>query len=177
MPKDIESDESVMRRLKAGQPSGQKALDELVRRWSGPLKCFIQRMCGPASPADDIHQEVWTRVFTYRKSFDPARNFRSYLFSIAANACRTDHRQQAGVRKINFLIGVLLQETTDAGQSFGESEVNLDNLEVQGLQREVRRLAVVSQAVANFGDHRLAGDKMGMGFELSDGPFPMGVGR
>ena len=104
MPNDIESDESVMRRLKAGQPlggghsAGPSALDELVRRWSGPLKCFIQRMCEPASAADDIHQEVWTRVFMYRKSFDDTRNFRAYLFSIAANACRSDHRRQSGLR-------------------------------------------------------------------------------
>ena len=54
-------------------------------------------MCGPAG-ADDIHQEVWTRVFMYRRSFDDTRNFRSYLFSIAANACRTDHRRQDNLR-------------------------------------------------------------------------------
>ena len=81
-----ESDERVMQRLAAGDES---ALDELMRRWEGPIWCFIDRMCGRLGSTDDVYQEAWTRVFLYRGRYKPIMQFRPYLFAIAMNCCRT----------------------------------------------------------------------------------------
>lgn len=79
------SDERVMLQLAAGVDS---SLGELMRRWEGPIWCFIDRMGGWLHCTDDIYQEVWTRVYLYRRRFKPAHPFGPYLFRIAANCCR-----------------------------------------------------------------------------------------
>ncbi len=67
----------------------ESSLGELIDRWQGPLWCFVNRMVSSATLADDITQDIWTRVFMYRKRYDPGKVFRSWLFGIAANRCRT----------------------------------------------------------------------------------------
>ena len=79
------SDERIMQCLARGQDD---ALGELVSRWEAPLWCFIDRMCPAPDVTDDVYQEVWTRIFLYRKRYDPAKPFRPYLFTIALNCCR-----------------------------------------------------------------------------------------
>ncbi len=80
-----ESDERVMGRVAQGD---EPALGELIRRWAGPLGSFIARMCRSVGCSDDVQQEVWTRLFLYRRRYDPSRPFRRYLFRIAVNCCR-----------------------------------------------------------------------------------------
>jgi RNA polymerase sigma-70 factor (ECF subfamily) len=80
-----ESDERVMQRLGRGDDS---ALAELMDRWRGPVWRFIDRLCRPLRITDDLYQEVWTRVYLYRRRYDPDRPFRPYLFAIAVNCCR-----------------------------------------------------------------------------------------
>ena len=89
------SDEHVMQELMRGDES---ALNELIRRWSGPIDRFIKRMCGSPHAADDVHQEVWIRVFKYRRHYKPIMPFRGYLFKIALNCCRTALRREAPAR-------------------------------------------------------------------------------
>ncbi|MHC4717159.1 MAG: RNA polymerase sigma factor [Planctomycetota bacterium] len=83
---DTESDERLMGRLTGGEG---EALAELVNRYQGPLWCFIDRMCSALGVTDDVYQEVWTRIYIYRKGFKPDGNFRRYLFTVAVNCCRT----------------------------------------------------------------------------------------
>lgn len=65
------------------------ALGELMQRWQGPVRCFISRMVRNPALADDVSQEVWTRLYLYRKRYDPRKAFKAYLFTIALNCCRT----------------------------------------------------------------------------------------
>ena len=85
-----DSDERIMAQLALGDES---ALGELMSRWGGPIRCFINRMCGSLHATDDIHQEIWTRVFVYRRRYKPAMPFRGYLFKVALNCCRTAMRR------------------------------------------------------------------------------------
>ena len=81
-----QTDEHLMRRLSRGDES---ALGELMKRWQGPVWCFIDRMCGALGCTDDVHQDLWMRLFLYRRQYRPLMLFRSYLFAIAVNCCRT----------------------------------------------------------------------------------------
>ncbi len=83
--KQTESDERLMQRVARGD---ELALRELTRRWGGPLGSFIARMCRSLGCSDDVQQDVWMRLFLYRKRYDPSRPFRGYLFRIAVNCCR-----------------------------------------------------------------------------------------
>ncbi len=78
-------DEQLMQQLSRGDKA---ALGRLMSRWQGTIQGFIYRMCGRRDWTEDIHQEVWTRVYLYRRKYRPRGAFRSYLFAIAANTCR-----------------------------------------------------------------------------------------
>jgi len=79
-------DAQLMRLVARGRDD---ALAALIDRWRPRVWMFIDRMCGWLGRTDDIHQDVWTRIYLYRKKYDPRRPFRSYLFSVAINRCRT----------------------------------------------------------------------------------------
>ncbi len=81
-----ETDRDVMGRLAGGD---REALAEMMRRWGPKIWCYIERACARLDCSEDLYQEVWMRVFLHRERYDPAREFRPYLFTIAANCCRT----------------------------------------------------------------------------------------
>jgi RNA polymerase sigma-70 factor (ECF subfamily) len=65
------------------------ALDELMKRWGVRLRCFIDRMVGSPTRTDEVWQDVWTRIYLYRRKYDTRRPFRPFLFTVALNACRS----------------------------------------------------------------------------------------
>ena len=79
-------DALLMNELAMGR---EAALGELMRRWEGPLRCFIERMCGSPNWTDEVWQDIWTRVYLYRRKYDTRRPFRPFLFTVALNACRS----------------------------------------------------------------------------------------
>jgi RNA polymerase sigma-70 factor (ECF subfamily) len=81
------SDEQLMGSLAGGD---DRALGELMKRWEARVHCFVSRMCGYLGKAEDICQDVWTRIFLSRSRFDRTRPFGPFLFAVAANCCRTE---------------------------------------------------------------------------------------
>jgi RNA polymerase sigma factor (sigma-70 family) len=79
-------DALLMNELAMGRDA---ALGELMKRWEGPLRCFIERMCGSPNSIGEVWQDIWTRVYLYRKKYDTRRPFRPFLFTVALNACRS----------------------------------------------------------------------------------------
>lgn len=80
-----ESDESLMRRVRDGDRSG---VSVLVRRYASPLLTFITRMHGRGE-SEEIFQEVFLRLWKYRRSYKYPKPFRAWLYTIAANLCKT----------------------------------------------------------------------------------------
>jgi len=136
-----ESDERVMRCLGRGQDA---ALGELMSRWQAPLWCFIDRMAAGLGATDDMYQEVWTRVFLYRRRYRPEMPFRPYLFTIAVNCCRRAlrHRRRPGEG---------LARLEDAPPAADPDPAPLDKLiaaERHGrLHRAIRRLPQMQRSV------------------------------
>jgi RNA polymerase sigma-70 factor (ECF subfamily) len=77
------ADEELYARLRAGD---QGAMEELVRRYHAPLLAFIYRQTGDRHLAEDLAQEVFTRLVTYTGPL-PQR-FRGWAFTITANLVR-----------------------------------------------------------------------------------------
>jgi RNA polymerase sigma-70 factor (ECF subfamily) len=86
-----ESDEWLMAQVVRGR---QDCLEVLVRRYASPLLTFIQRMVGDRHHSEELFQEVFLTIWTKRKRYKPRHRFRSWLFTIAANRCRTDFRRR-----------------------------------------------------------------------------------
>ena len=85
------SDEDLMRRLQRGD---QDAYTELYRRWRLPIFRFLLRRTCSRSHAEEALQETWTRLYRYRRSYDPGRPFRSWLYRVASNAGHDARRPQ-----------------------------------------------------------------------------------
>lgn len=64
----------------------EAALGELVRRYHSPLYKFLCRQTGDNALADDLAQETFTRMITYRGT--PPSKFRAWAYTIASNLAR-----------------------------------------------------------------------------------------
>ena len=69
------------------------ALDELYRRYQGPVFGFAFRYLRSAEMAQDLVQETFLRVFRSRRQYHPSSKFSSWLFRIARNLCIDEKRR------------------------------------------------------------------------------------
>src|SRR5258706_16145816 len=75
----------MLQRVRRGEPSGAAALFE---KYSAPLLRFTDRMLGSRADAEEITQEVFVKMITRVEQYDGQAPVSSWLFAIAANACR-----------------------------------------------------------------------------------------
>jgi RNA polymerase sigma-70 factor (ECF subfamily) len=96
---DKKSDEELLAQHIAGRDG---AFQVLVARHAEDLFNFFQRFVGNASVADDLVQETFLQVHLAANSFDPARAFKPWLYTIAANKGR-DFLRARGRRPVQSL--------------------------------------------------------------------------
>jgi RNA polymerase sigma-70 factor (ECF subfamily) len=65
----------------------QTAFGSLVLAYQTPVYNLAYRMLGNAKEAEDAAQEVFLRVYTHLKRYDPKRSFRTWLLSITSHYC------------------------------------------------------------------------------------------
>jgi len=87
-------DEELLADHLAGDPA---AFETLVNRYARELYAFLCRFVGNATAAEDIIQETFVQVHLAARSFDPARAFKPWLYTIAANKAR-DYMRARGRR-------------------------------------------------------------------------------
>lgn len=89
------SDEELIGRVRRGDPSGA---EELFERYSAPLLRFTARMIGSDAEAEEITQDVFLKMIGRVAQYDGRAKVSSWLFAIAANACRDRfrHARRAG---------------------------------------------------------------------------------
>jgi RNA polymerase sigma-70 factor, ECF subfamily len=85
-------DETLYRQVMNGSES---ALVQLVKRYHSPLYKFLCRYTGDPHLADDLVQETFTRLITYRG--EPPKHFKAWAYTIARNFAR-DHFKSARYR-------------------------------------------------------------------------------
>lgn len=89
-----DTDETLMLRYAAGEAD---AFDALYARHRGPVYRYLLRQCG-RNAADELFQEVWTRIIQARQRYEVRARFTTWLYQIAHN-CAVDHvRRQARVQ-------------------------------------------------------------------------------
>lgn len=95
--KDIKTrtDESLMEHFQNGS---SQAFGELYQRYSQRLLYFMYRMLhqDEALAQDKLH-DVFTRIVERPEVFNTKRNFKSWIFTVAANECRKHYRKEATV--------------------------------------------------------------------------------
>jgi RNA polymerase sigma-70 factor (ECF subfamily) len=88
-------DEDLLAAHMAGDP---EAFETLVSRYMRELYAFLSRFVGNATAAEDIIQDTFVQVHLAASSFDPARAFKPWLYTIAANKAR-DYMRARGRRQ------------------------------------------------------------------------------
>ena len=76
-------DRELMQRYGTGD---EKAFEVLYARHKGPLYRFLNRRCFNKETADEIFQEVWTKVIRARTQYEPTARFTTWLYQLARNA-------------------------------------------------------------------------------------------
>jgi len=72
-------------------------LEEVATEYRAPLLRFFQRRVGPDEDADDLVQDVFSRLAG--RDLAPIANIQGYVFQVAANVLR-DRARRASVRSI-----------------------------------------------------------------------------
>ena len=85
-----QSDEQLLQSYLSGH---REAFRHLMERYRNELSHFLIRFLGSRAAADDVFQETFLQVHLSGDTFDPARRFKPWLFTIAANKARDYHRR------------------------------------------------------------------------------------
>jgi RNA polymerase sigma-70 factor (ECF subfamily) len=85
------TDGALVRRTLDGDA---RAFTELVDRHAAACLRFATRMLGDKSDAEDVAQETFLRAYKALDSYDDQLPFRTWLFSILINRCRTAMSQR-----------------------------------------------------------------------------------
>jgi RNA polymerase sigma-70 factor (ECF subfamily) len=80
------TDALLVRRVLDGDA---RAFTTLIDRHLQPCLRFATRMLGSRHDAEDATQEALLRAYRALGTFDPAASFRTWLFAILVNRCRT----------------------------------------------------------------------------------------
>jgi RNA polymerase sigma-70 factor (ECF subfamily) len=78
---------------------------ELVRRYEKPLYAFLCRMTDDPADAPDLFQETFVRVYRSAGSFQQDSRFKTWLYAIAANLCRSRLRKARGEATLSLDTG------------------------------------------------------------------------
>ncbi len=91
---DADQDRSFLEMVRRGEPEGAT---ELFRRYSEAILRYADRLLGSRAEAEDVTQEVFLKAIVRVEQYDGRAPVASWLFAIAANACR-DRLRRAGRR-------------------------------------------------------------------------------
>jgi RNA polymerase sigma-70 factor, ECF subfamily len=117
------------------------AFDCLVARYTQELFVFLCRFVADNNAAEDLLQETFVQVHLAANTFDPARSFRPWIYTIAANKAR-DHLRSRGRRPL-FSIDSTAgdEESSTLSQTIpAEHTPLLEQAEADERQAAVRKL-------------------------------------
>jgi RNA polymerase sigma-70 factor (ECF subfamily) len=108
------TDESL---LEAHLKGDEEAFTTLVDRYSVELVPFLTRLTGSRAAAEDVFQETFLQIHRSGHTFDLARRFRPWMYTIAVNKGRDWHRRNSRRKALSL--------SAPMGQGDGVSFVDL----------------------------------------------------
>jgi RNA polymerase sigma-70 factor, ECF subfamily len=73
--------------LKRARAGDEEAFAQLVETYQTAIYNLCYRMLGESNEAEDAAQEAFLRAYSQLSTYDPARSFKTWLFSIASHYC------------------------------------------------------------------------------------------
>lgn len=97
MESRLEEDRELWDRIRRGDA---RAFDGLYRSQGPRLEAFLRRMLGNSQAAEDVLQEMFTRIWEHPNGFQPERGtLRAYLFGAARNHVADWWRKHGALRE------------------------------------------------------------------------------
>lgn len=132
------TDEQLVKEFLDGKTA---SFELLARRHAAELFQFTVRFTGNSAAAEDVVQETLLQMYSAAASFDPARRFKPWLFTIAANKARDYLRRRARRRELAF--DAQMDNEDDTGRRFidlleGDWPVPGGDMELEDKRRTVR---------------------------------------
>jgi RNA polymerase sigma-70 factor (ECF subfamily) len=94
---EVVSDDEDAQLMLAYARGEMRAFETLYARHRGALYRYLTRQARDGEIANDLFQEVWSRVIVNRARYEPRAKFRTFLFTLAHN-CFIDHSRRAKCR-------------------------------------------------------------------------------
>jgi RNA polymerase sigma-70 factor (ECF subfamily) len=135
-----DDDRALLERIRRGDTAGAA---ELFERYSSALLRFADRFLSDRATAEEVTQEVFVKVIARAHQYDGRAEVGSWLFAIAANACRDRRRRE---RRATVVPLEAVGELPDRGSHRG------DGIESALISREQRK--AVRAALAALSDEQ-----------------------
>jgi len=98
----VTDDEDAQLMLAYGRGE-MRAFETLYSRHRAALYRYLVRQARDAEIANDLFQEVWSRVIVIRSRYEPRAKFRTFLFTLAHN-CFIDHCRRVKSRPAGLVL-------------------------------------------------------------------------
>jgi len=95
--------EAVEKLVRQAQGGDAEAFDALVRNYSGPMFNLAYRMVGNHADAADMTQEIFVKLYRAIGKFKWRSSFNTWMYTLAANTCRSGLRRLARVSKMEVV--------------------------------------------------------------------------
>lgn len=92
-------DEELVKKTITGN---MDAFDELVRRYEGKIYGLAYRFMGNHADASDLAQETFIRIYQALARFRGDSSFSTWMYRVAANACRDELRKRQRRRNVSM---------------------------------------------------------------------------
>jgi RNA polymerase sigma-70 factor (ECF subfamily) len=102
-----------------------RAFETLYSRHRGPLYRYLVRQARDPEIANDLFQEVWSRIISNRSRYEPRAKFRTFLFTLAHN-CFIDHCRRSKSRPTGMGI-----DDADAADLLQTDDQSLPEIELE----------------------------------------------
>ena len=106
---EVVSDDEDAQLMLAYARGEMRAFETLYARHRGALYRYLTRQARDGEIANDLFQEVWSRVIVNRSRYEPRAKFRTFLFTLAHN-CFIDHCRRTKSRPT----GLRIEDADDA---------------------------------------------------------------
>lgn len=147
MDSAVTDDSALMLRYRDGDV---RAFEVLYARHKAPLYRYLQRLCRDRDVANDLFQEVWSKIIASRERYEPRAQFNTFLFRIAHN-CAIDYFRRSGrvspsqLADVNELAEVLPGQDSELPEAqMSEHQVKADFKQaLESLPEEQRHVFVL----------------------------------
>jgi RNA polymerase sigma-70 factor (ECF subfamily) len=136
-------DTTLMLRYRDGEV---RAFECLYQRHKTMLYRYLQRMCKHPETANDVFQEVWSKIIAQRDRYEVRAQFKTFLYTIARNAALDAMRRNAAAHvndwsdidtHTNHLIDGKQQPDAHVASQQLQHDVMLELEKLPAVQREV----------------------------------------